>query len=535
MRPRLRCWRSTGASKIVAALRRAHELDDTVLMFLRQRVLLRRAPDPRAEDPPVRGGAPRPAPDPGSGPLPRWRRGGSRGLRASRQHRPRPDDLDLAGADPCCAARRCGVMDGRSLLGLIRETRRGPRTAESRSSSTPGSGLGPPRVPLPGRAHGGRHLHQVHGGRRPAHRRVPTDRRDRALRSRGGPVPARQPVPGRSGLHEAAIEDTLDARLERLRDCEGIPGRDPVPARHEYCASDRGEASLRSAVRARSASGQHHGIETLTLESPAAGGVEARFAPGAGMVGCSLLHAGEELLGQRDGLRLHRAALDDGNTAAVPVGEQAGRVRVRGRWKIDHPGPDSPRLELDPGSLPIHRLMSGIPGWNVEAHEADPRSRAPARELCVRRRVRAGAAASRFARGDDRRGARGACPLYKYRRGPDWTRPLPVSFGFPPLPAASRRAAGGVSGSRPRYASTAGRAAGGCRRASAKRARSGTARRRADASATCIRPGRAIPLAGGGRGSGSRSVRGYPFAQLYAPETTTWSRSARDGAHQHAP
>jgi hypothetical protein len=41
--------------------------------------------------------------------------------------------------------------------------------------------------------------------------------------------------PADPGSPEGAIEDTLDARLERLRDCEGIPGRDPVSVRHEYC------------------------------------------------------------------------------------------------------------------------------------------------------------------------------------------------------------------------------------------------------------------------------------------------------------
>ena len=120
------------------------------------------------------------------------------------------------------------------------------------------------------------------------------------------------------------------------------------------------------------ARGKHDGIETLTLESSAAGGLEARFAPGAGMVGCSLLHAGEELLGQRDGLR---AYAERPSTMGIPLlYPWANRLaefefEVAGRSiTLD---PDSPRLELDPNGLPIHRLMSGIPGWNVEAHEAD--------------------------------------------------------------------------------------------------------------------------------------------------------------------
>src|SRR5215468_1223167 len=48
-------------------------------------------------------------------------------------------------------------------------------------------------------------------------------------------------------------------------------------------------------------------LPTLTLSSPEAGGVEAVFVPRAGMVGCSLRHRGEELLGQRAGLEAYVA------------------------------------------------------------------------------------------------------------------------------------------------------------------------------------------------------------------------------------
>jgi hypothetical protein len=44
------------------------------------------------------------------------------------------------------------------------------------------------------------------------------------------------------------------------------------------------------------------GLEALTLSSEALGGIEAAFVPGAGMVGCSLRHRDQELLGQRGGL-----------------------------------------------------------------------------------------------------------------------------------------------------------------------------------------------------------------------------------------
>ena len=52
--------------------------------------------------------------------------------------------------------------------------------------------------------------------------------------------------------------------------------------------------------------GQIDGFEALILSSEA-GELEAGFVPNAGMVGCSLRHRGEELLGQRGGLRTYVA------------------------------------------------------------------------------------------------------------------------------------------------------------------------------------------------------------------------------------
>jgi aldose 1-epimerase len=56
------------------------------------------------------------------------------------------------------------------------------------------------------------------------------------------------------------------------------------------------------------------GFEALTLGSDA-GELEATFVPGAGMVGCSLRHRGEELLGQRGGLPRYVA---DRSTMGIP-------------------------------------------------------------------------------------------------------------------------------------------------------------------------------------------------------------------------
>ena len=47
------------------------------------------------------------------------------------------------------------------------------------------------------------------------------------------------------------------------------------------------------------------GFAALTLESDARGGLVAVFVLEAGMICCSLRHRGEELLGQRNGLRAY--------------------------------------------------------------------------------------------------------------------------------------------------------------------------------------------------------------------------------------
>jgi aldose 1-epimerase len=111
------------------------------------------------------------------------------------------------------------------------------------------------------------------------------------------------------------------------------------------------------------------GLEALTLSSEG-GGLEAAFVPGAGMVGCSLLHDGEELLGQRGGLARYIA---DRSTMGIPLLHPwANRVarrhfRVAGR-EVDlwaHPG----LYTLGPKGLPIHGLLAAAAGWSVDRHE----------------------------------------------------------------------------------------------------------------------------------------------------------------------
>jgi aldose 1-epimerase len=115
---------------------------------------------------------------------------------------------------------------------------------------------------------------------------------------------------------------------------------------------------------------QIEGSEALTLSSEA-GGLEAAFVPAAGMVGCSLRHGGEELLGQRGGLRAYVA---EHSTMGIPLLHPwANRLSTRhfelnGREVIlDSPGLP---VALDPNGLPIHGLLAAASGWRVERHEA---------------------------------------------------------------------------------------------------------------------------------------------------------------------
>jgi aldose 1-epimerase len=110
----------------------------------------------------------------------------------------------------------------------------------------------------------------------------------------------------------------------------------------------------------------------LTL---ADGELEATFVPGVGMVGASLRHRGEELLGQRGGLEAYR---EQRKTFGVPLlypwANRLSRRRfgVAGREVVIDP--ERTPLRLDESGLPIHGLLAAAQGWTVDRHvpEGDP-------------------------------------------------------------------------------------------------------------------------------------------------------------------
>ena len=88
------------------------------------------------------------------------------------------------------------------------------------------------------------------------------------------------------------------------------------------------------------------------------------------MVGCSLRHRGEELLGQRHGLAGYVA---DRSTMGIPLLHPwanrlgAAQFELAGR-KVDLDRAGT-RLNRDANGLPIHGLLGAAPEWRVERHE----------------------------------------------------------------------------------------------------------------------------------------------------------------------
>ena len=109
--------------------------------------------------------------------------------------------------------------------------------------------------------------------------------------------------------------------------------------------------------------------EIVELAEPG-GELVARFAPAAGMVGCSLRHRGEELLGLRAGLG---AYLAQGKTFGLPLlYPWANRL---GDWGYEAAGRavalsrDSGLVRGDEHGLPIHGVLPRALRWDVTRRE----------------------------------------------------------------------------------------------------------------------------------------------------------------------
>jgi aldose 1-epimerase len=102
------------------------------------------------------------------------------------------------------------------------------------------------------------------------------------------------------------------------------------------------------------------GIALLSHER----GLRVAFAPAAGMVGYSLTHRGEELLGLRGGLPAYR---ERGSSFGLPLlhpwaNRLAGLAYSVGGRSVELEG-GGPPVHLDPNGLPIHGVVAGLPYW----------------------------------------------------------------------------------------------------------------------------------------------------------------------------
>ena len=109
--------------------------------------------------------------------------------------------------------------------------------------------------------------------------------------------------------------------------------------------------------------------------------LEVTFVPGIGMIGASLRHDGDELLGQRGGLPRYEATR---STMGIPLlhpwaNRLAGFAYTAAERRVEL-DPDSPLLKKDPNGLPIHGFLGASPYWELlGAHHDDNSARLSAR------------------------------------------------------------------------------------------------------------------------------------------------------------
>jgi galactose mutarotase-like enzyme len=84
------------------------------------------------------------------------------------------------------------------------------------------------------------------------------------------------------------------------------------------------------------------------------------------MIGASLTHREEELLGQRNGLAKYEAT---GSTMGIPLlypwANRLDGLEYEAAGKQVAIDPGSPLVRTDPNGLPIHGLLAANPGWEV--------------------------------------------------------------------------------------------------------------------------------------------------------------------------
>jgi N-acetylglucosamine-6-sulfatase len=149
-----------------------------------------------------------------------------------------PTILELAGADPCRSASKCRVMDGRSLLGLLRgDSSEWPQDRDvllevSQRSDRSGDDSLCSYVGV--RSATNTYIEHVRAPNPRTESCVPSDEVENYDLTVDG-FQLENLAPAAPGAPGFDAEQTLTARLAELEDCAGIPGRDPEPASGHYC------------------------------------------------------------------------------------------------------------------------------------------------------------------------------------------------------------------------------------------------------------------------------------------------------------
>jgi galactose mutarotase-like enzyme len=89
------------------------------------------------------------------------------------------------------------------------------------------------------------------------------------------------------------------------------------------------------------------------------------------MIGASLEHRDDELLGQRGGLPAYEAR---GSTMGIPLlhpwANRLSGLEYEAAGKRVTIDPGSPLVRLDANGLPIHGVLAANPGWRVDPHSS---------------------------------------------------------------------------------------------------------------------------------------------------------------------
>jgi galactose mutarotase-like enzyme len=245
------------------------------------------------------------------------------------------------------------------------------------------------------------------------------------------------------------------------------------------------------------------GIGIRTLTAP---GMAANFAPSLGMVCCSLVHGGEELLEQRGGLD---AYAERGSTMGIPLLHPwANRLAA--------PVAASPLLHTDPDGVPMHGVLPSALPFTVEHETASSLDAVFATDdhpgvlevFPYPHRLRVQASLT-----DDELEIR--TTLLALGR-----RPVPITFGYHPyvrLPGDSRSTTE-IEVPAPTRLVLDERQIPTGERVRASIAPGPLAERTFDDGFADVADGMSFVARGAGRTVTVTFLEGYPFAQVYAPE-----------------